>query len=270
MTTHTFKLPSGVECEVKPLIGKHQRMLTEQKNSNLSENLNEVLADVITRVGSNTNIDKQFVLGMLAIDRKKALVEVRQFTMDFEPTFVFDYDYKNRLGEKASFPFQVDLSDGFNEVPLKKWGKLKTDEGETETWIDCEYKEYAEIEKTIYITLPKSGSEVRFNLLDGHGELRGMTTPKNQRSSHTAILMRNPQYKAPTKKGGDVWIQLNLDNLPYKDIEILRATIKQVEGSIDTEFIFEHPEAEFKSAGEKDVTVDLVGQLAFFFPSQAI
>jgi hypothetical protein len=97
-----------------------------------------------------------------------------------------------------------------------------------------------------------------------------MTTTKSNRSSHTAIMMRNPQYKTTSNAGNDLWIQLNLDELPYKDVEVLRGLIKRVEGSIDSEFMFDHPEADTKSTGERDVVVDLVGQLAFFFPSQAI
>lgn len=265
MSTHIFKLPSGVECEVTYMVGKHQRLLTENSSSNSTDNLNKVLADVIIRVGSLKKIDEDFVLGMLAADRKKALVEVRQFTMDFEPTFQFNYDYKDSEGNKLQHELEVDLSEGFKSKNLMV---INDQTGDIE---EAPYKEYSEIKKEINLTLPKSGTNIVFSLLDGKGEQRGANTPKKQRSSHTAIMMRNPRELRKSEKNDNVVpIQLNLDRLPIKDIEFLRATIKEMEGSVDTEFMFEHPESDTKPLGEKDVVIDLISQMAFFFPSEAI
>ena len=260
--THKFKLPSGVECEVSPLLGKHQRWLTEQSSVDIASNLNRVLADVLVRVGTETKIDEKFVLNMLALDRKLALLEVRQFTLDFPKLFEFNYDYKTRDGEKATEPFDVDISEGFKVVPLKVI--------EGDNIKEAPYTEYSEIEKEVNLILPKTKQKVKFRLLDGVGESVGAHTPKKKRSSHTAIYMRIPQVESTSKKGNPVWHKLDLDNLPISDIEYLRATIKELEGSVDTEFMFEHPEAEYKSSEEKDVVVDLITQIAFFFPSEAI
>lgn len=263
MNTHVFKLTSGPECEVKSLIGKHQRLLTEKSKATDTDNLNKVLADVIVRIGSKSDINTDFVTSMTSSDRKKALVEVRQFTMDFEELFEFNYDYKDSNGTKQQYPLEVNLSDGF---PMKKLTVIK--DGIPQ---DADYEEYDQIEKDIKLTLPKSGLNIVFSLLDGIGEQRGSKTSKNNRSSHTAILMRNPRELRVSEKSGEIIpIQLNLDNLPFKDIEYLRATIKEIEGAVDTEFMFEHPESETKPLGQKDVVIDLISQMAFFFPSEAI
>lgn len=262
MNTHIFKLPSGVECEVKEMTGKHQRILTEQKSKKLGENLNELLADVIVRVGTNKSIDLAFVKEMLACDRKKALTEVRQFTMDFDPVFKFTYDYTDQLGTKQKHPLEIDLSEGFPTTTLK------VDDGKGNL-VDAAYKEYDEIQRDIKVKLPRSGKEVVYNLLDGRGEQVGVNTSKNSRSSHTAILMRSPREFHKTANDS-VPVQLNLDNLSIKDLEFLRSHIKEREGQVDTEIMFEHPEAETKPASEKEVVVDVLGVLAFFFPSEAI
>lgn len=261
--THVFRLPTGVECEVKELTGKHQRILTEQKNKKMGENLNELLADVIVRVGSKKNIDLNFVKTLLACDRKKILCEVRQFTMDFDPVFKFTYDYVSVADNaKKQHELEIDLSENFPAKPLMvegEDGKLKI----------ADYEEYDEIERKVVFKLPKSGKEITWSLLDGAGEAIGMNTAKADRSSHTAIKMRNPVEMVKTEND-TVPVQLNLDNLGLKDIEALRGNIKSIEGNVDTEIFFTHPEAELKPKNEKDVIVDVLSVLAFFFPSEAI
>jgi len=262
MKTHVFKLPSGVECEVKELMGKHQRMLTEHTNKNLSENLNDVLVDIIVRVGSKKNIDREFVLSMLSADRKKILVEVRQFTMDFEPTFEFVYEYLDSNGKHQEEELSIDISEGFPTKPLMVI--------DNDGVVEASYEEYDQIKREIELELPRSKDKIKFSLLDGKGERHAMTVAKSKRSSHTSIEMRNPRIlKKSTKEGGDdIWIQANLDTFSFKDISYLRATIKEVEGAVDTEVMIEHPDAENRE--DKEVTVDLVSVLAFFFPSEAI
>jgi len=84
--------------------------------------------------------------------------------------------------------------------------------------------------------------------------------------------MRNAQvWKEPKKDGGTgTWVQANLDAMGWKDIEYLRSTIKEVEGSVDTEIKFKHPNADNLPDHKKFVVIDLLGEVSFFFPSGAI
>jgi len=255
--THKFKLPSGVECEVQELKGKHQRILTEQSNETHSSKLDKILADLIVSIGDRGNVDVAFVQKMLASDRKKSLVEARQFTMDFETSFDFTYDYVDANGKKQDYPLHIELDEGFPTKPLMVIDEEKG-------MIEAAYENYDDIQRAIKITLP-SGTEVEFDLLDGKGEELAMKTKKAARSSHTALTMRRPRYYSDGTP-----IQLNLDNLSYRDIEALRKAIKELEGQVDTEIMFEHPESELKSPNEKDVVLDVLGVIAFFFPSEAI
>ncbi len=259
--THVFKLTSGVECEVREMTGKHQRILTEQKNKKIGENLNEVIEDVLVRVGSVTTIDSKFVENLLASDRKKILTECRQFTMDFDPEFKFTYDYIAKDKSKQKFELAIDLKDGFPSRNL-----MVEQEGEL---VEASYSEYSEINKKVTLVLPKSGKQIQWTILDGLGEMTGAATSKAERSSHTALKMRNPVELVKTDAGFTP-IQINLDTLSFKDIEAIRSSIKKIEGNVDTEIQFEHPEAELKPASEKMVTVDVLSVLAFFFPSEAI
>lgn len=255
MNTHTFKLPSGVEMEVKEMTGKHQRILTEQKNKKLGENLEIMLADLVVRVGSKTDITPEFIRKMLSCDRKKALTEVRQFSNDFDPKFEFAYEYEAD-GRKLKHDLSIDLVEGFPFKPVLVSNEL----GEL---IPAHYSEYSEIEKYRFITLPKSGKKVRYNLLDGDGETLGMHTNEKDRSSHTPLKMCYPCEMIKTDKD-ETPVSLDLDRLAIKDIEFLRKAIKTVNGQVDTEIMFYVPEK------PNPVTIDVLGVMAFFFPSEAI
>lgn len=263
MSTHTFQLPSGPECEVKPLLAKHQRIITEQSKEGVTSNLDKVLVDTIVRIGSETNITEDFIQSLLAVDRKMILIELRQFSLGFPKMFEFNFEYKDQDGAKIVHPFDVDISEGFNVQPLR----IPDGQGGV---LERPYKEYSELVKTVDLILPDSKKKVQFTMLDGKGEQIGANTKRKDRSSHTPIQMRRPKYEGETKSGNPIMINLDLDNLTLNDIEYLRKSIKEVEGTVDTEFMFEHPEAEYKGPNEKDVVVDLITQVAFFFPSQAI
>lgn len=268
--THVFTLPSGVECEVEELTGKQQRILTEQNGKPHTEKLAEMLASVLVRVGTSFRPDVKFVQEeMLACDIKFALTEVRQFSLDFEPSFSFMHTYKDVEGNKQEVEIEEDIPEG--RFPITTVKKLVTPEGGGEPeLVDANYTEYADIEKNITVTLPKSGKKVRFTMLDGKGTTIGSKTKKNERSSHTTIMMRRPVYFEESGKGNEVPIQLNLDSLPLKDIEFLRGEIKKYEGQVDTEIMVERPDSDTRPANEKDMIVDVLSVVSFFFPSEAI
>ena len=135
------------------------------------------------------------------------------------------------------------------------------------------YKEqatsYAAINKKVELVLNKTGKKVQFTMLDGFGEKVGISTKKDERSSHTALMMRN-QVEFRKTANDIVPIKINLDSLPLSDIEQLRSAVKEHEGKVPTEIRFEHPESELKPPHEKYVVIDLLAQMAFFFPSEAI
>jgi len=270
-STHKFILPSGVEAEVKELGGKHQRMLTEQKQKTFNEKLDDVLKDILIRVGSvkGKDIDDNFILSLLSADKKKCLVEARQFSMDWEDAFDFTWEYENLKGANVKHELSCDLKEAFDVKPYQTLEQAK--DGSI-SFKEAKYSEYADIVKRFEFTLPKSKKQLRVTLLDGKGELKGATTKKADRSSHTALLMRNPSFME--KKTKDIVpMQLtagDLDDMNLKDLGFIRKIIKELEGRVDTELMFEHPEAKFLPQKEKNQVVDLLGEMAFFFPSEAI
>lgn len=255
MSTYKFNLPSGVECEVAYLTGLHQRLLNQQlKGETHNDRLNNILVDIIKRVGNVRVITKEFVENMLTPDRRTCLVMARQYTHDFEELFKFKYSYTSVVDEsQKEYELEIPLNaDGM--FPIKAMTK--------------QYAEYSEIERTRTILLERSKKTVTFNLLDGLSEKIGASTKKDQISSHTPLEMRRVTY---LHENGTP-IKVNFDQLHVKDLETLRLAIKAEEGSIDTELQFKHPEWETGQVpAEKEyITIDLLGTTAFFFPSGAI
>jgi hypothetical protein len=250
--THVITLPSGVECEHTELTGKEQRLLTEQKGKKMGEQLNDVILSIVKRLGDNHSITEQTIKDLLSEDRKAILWNARRVSVDGDK-FQFKWDYVDTQKKQQKKDMEVDLVDeSFGWKPYKQ-----------------QVTDYSQLEKKVELTLKKTGKLVRFSLLDGNGEVIGAATKKDERSSHTAILMRNPVefMKGATET---IPVRLNLDNLPLTDIEQLREAIKEHEGKVPTEIRFEHPDIEHKPQHEKYVVVDLLSQLAFFFPSEAI
>jgi hypothetical protein len=247
---HEFKVPSGLTCKVKDLTAGHQEDLTKGGSVNLDAKLNALLKDVIIEFGGKSNLSDEDVLDILSADRKKILFELRQYSLDFDPNFKFTYKYTEG-GEKKEIEQEVDLSDGLPERPFYK------------TW---ETFEEMKGDKVVEVVLPKSEQRVKFKLLDGRGTMLGSAIKKADLNVNSGIVARSPQvFHKLDGDGKELWLKLDPRKLSLKDVEFLRRSIKDHEGQVDTELMFENP-----VQGEQDVVVDMLGQVAFFFPSEAI
>jgi len=262
----TVKLLSGVECTFKPLIGKHQRILTENEGKNFKKNINEVLADSVTEIGGILNPDAKFFEDtILHYDKKSLLVAIRMHSLDDDPDFHFDYTYeedgqKKVLSQDLQIVHDVEIED---EDGVKVITKMP---GCPSKPYHKPWTTYAEIisDRFVFIELPKSKIKVRFDLLNGAGTKELDTKSKKQKSSHTMIELHHPVYFTKSSDKKDIPVSLDLDNLEWKDIEFLRGEIKRHEGSIDTEVMITHP------VTDQPIIIDIIQQPTFFFPSGAI
>jgi hypothetical protein len=264
--THVFKLTSGVECEVTELGGRQQRLLTEQGSKSHTEKLNEMLASIVVRVGSKTEITPSFIESMLSGDKKKILVEARQFSLGFQKQFELLYPYVDSNGVKQEETLNIPLEEGFPETSVKI---LDVDFEGKESLVPANYSEYSDVQVKYKTVLPRSKTLVELEHLTYKGEKWASSLGKKQRSSHTLIEMRFPVYFKKTEND-EVKIKLNLDDLSLQDIEHLRKVIKAMEGEVGTEVMFEHPEAAIKGEADKYVKLDVLSTVGFFFPSGAI
>jgi hypothetical protein len=261
--THTFKLLSGVEAEVEPLMGVHQRILTQRKKGQShSDRMNELLASVLVRVGTKVLRNygaeerKDFVSRMLSEDRRMALLQTRQFSLGFPEEFELMFKWTDSKNREVVDPMLIPIPGG--EFPTKP--------------MSVQYAEYSDIEREFETVLPQSGLRIKYKLSDGISENFVSNTKPDEISSHTALRMRNPRFFAPKEEGSEegTWIALDLDRTSLLDLTHLRTEIREREGKVDTEVKFEHPGWRTDEADEKFAVVDLLNTLDFFFPSGAI
>lgn len=290
---YEFKLVSGVSASVTELTGDEQRLLTEQKSS--SENRSFLmLNNLLKRVGDidltllKDDERMEFIKGMLTCDRKMALCTARQLSNDFDPIYDFNFEYDSEDPKKGkSVSTQtVDLGSGsFPFTPIKNFSmnllmdkdkkaltKLRDIEVVLKTLEPRVFNTYDEVikNKFIFAVLPKTGISIRMRMLDGVGEAIGAATRKEQKSSHTMLMMRNPCYQEKDNGPFISFSLQDLNKLPVNDLEFMRLLKKYIEGNVDTEIRFPHPEADLKGPNEKMVVVDLLTQLSFFFQSGTI
>lgn len=281
--TRVFKLPSGPEVEVDEMITKHQRLLTEQKNGTGNERLNLLVESLLIRVGSlhlNTlskEERREFVMNLASRDKREILIQIRQFTLDDDMSMSLQYKYKSKIAGDNYGKEKKELVTGSLTIESTTYKKLtgEVDESGFPIYEDINAVEYSDFNKTFIVVLPKSKQTVRFSILDGYGEKRASMLKSDNISSNSTIEIRNPVFLVDVDKDGTrlktpVWIKLDLDKQGIRDTEYLRKVISNVEGESITTVTFRHPEADILDEENQFVTIDALGETAFFFPSGVI
>jgi len=290
----TFNLVTGIPAQVTELTGLEQKLLTENKNHTPEERNILLLGSILHSVGEfdlstmSAKDREDFIRKMPSADRKKALCEARQFSNDFDPIFDFLFEYTScdPTKGKQSQLMEINLGSGsfpckpvgdFNEKMLQdKEGnpltKMRDIMASLDTMVPKVFSNYQEVLDNMYVffSVPKSKLRIRMRMLDAAGEARASATKEDQRSSHTTLIMRNVCYQTDNSTNWISFTAQDLDKLPAFDLEVMRIVRKYVEGNVDSEIQFEHPEANRLPADKKTVTVDLLSQLSFFFQSGII
>jgi hypothetical protein len=255
--THEFTLCSGLKCKIKELSGKQFRILSKKvKGETHQDRLNNVLASVIQEIGGTivhsmgAEAKKELVEGLFSNDRKHILVELRQFSLDFDPDFNFEYEfeYNNEVLKKE---LKADLSSNDGHFPVKPMATPFA-------------ALYTEAQKWVNVILPKSKVKIKFCPLDGKGEKIAAST--KDPDTNLMFTMRRCQYF--NDKG--VWISLDPERLGQKDYSFLYHTFLNTEGSVDVEMKFKHPKADELGLVGADafVVVNLLEVESFFFPKE--
>lgn len=233
MNTHTFQLPSGLECEVKELYGEISTYFSK-KNLEAGKALDLFLQNVIVRIGKQTEISPALVANMLSADRNKVMFEARQFSFDFPETYHFKY--KKR---------EIEIV--FEEVIEQK----------PYSFASAAFSSYEEVLEAarIEVFLPKTQQKVFAYLLDGKAEKKMAKVDVEEASQLTLINLRRPTH---ISEKSNTEVSIDLTKLPMKDVASLYSAIEQAEGKFD---LLYYPENEF-------LPINLLGYKDFFSPSR--
>lgn len=279
MDIHRFNLLEGFEVQVRPMDGRHQTMLTKQSQLTFPERISTVMADLVDYVGSVRRPDAKFFDNMLAGHRAKIMYEIRQFSLDFDMDFKFKLDFYNpKTKRKEPVEFDQMLEHEIEEevegeLVITKHPGLRSHpykvlvDGEYVPRVyeaDADYQAVIDIDKYIYTTLPKSGKEIRFRMLDGRGESLGAKFKKEDLSSAVLLDMRFIQEKLQLEKSVQ-WLEARHETYNIKDLTHIRTLIQKHEGRLDSETKVTNPFDE----SEQQV-LNILGSVSFFFPGGVI
>lgn len=250
METYTFKLLTGIECEIRSMRPKHQNILYPSKKSNttFAQRCNEIFQDCIVRLGSDRDVTIEKVASLLSGDRGKILIELRNFTLSaLNPEDVrrFTYTFSDESGRKTEQEFE------FPETLAEKPYPFQVEEL-------AELDEF----RSMYTQLPVSKKKVTFRLLDG--VLESQSEKNENNGINIGIEMRQPrEFKKNDDTGKPIFIKLDLNSpdLPLVDLEVLRSVMAKYEGKVDYNFTVTNP------LTKETMMFSLITVKEFFFPS---
>ena len=269
-------LPSGIYADIRSMVGANQSILTQQDLS-VEERLNRVLIDIIEEIDRlefstmNDSQKKKAVLNLLEADRKSILVNARQLSMGKPQTFELAFAWNDK-GVNKSEKIGLELLSEDNlqnciDNICKEWGHPLESVTNINRICGMATKPY----KMQFSKYPIPSGELDYEAVIGENNFRFRlmlgAMPKVKESeidSNTKILMRLPRYQ---NEAGE-WLSVtrnNLNEMPLDMLEGIRKEIETNEGAVDTVVTFDHP-----SENGKKVTVDVLGEVSFFFPSGRI
>ncbi len=216
-------LPSGTEIEIMEMTGVEEELLTNQRLIRSGDAVNQVLKNCIIRIGENQDISMKNVLDMLSGDRLFVLVKLRQVS----------------LGDEV----ELELTCPNTACRAKDQVTVNLD--------DLPVTPYRE-EREFVLTLPVSGSKVRFVHLDGHKEKRLARMQEPSISAAMMVRIVDIDGNAPSKKA--------LNEMSMRDRSALRAEMLRVDAGIDTTI-----ECDCESCGTR-IRTRLEAEPAFLFP----
>lgn len=258
--TTSFKLLTGVECTISEMDGSSQNILTRSGNTEKKiADFNELIKNHIVKLGSKTDITDNDILNLLTWDRKKILIELRQFSLGYPKKFYFKYTWTENNKMKRVENIEWDLENMFAEKPyctIAQDGSI----------IPLECKEYSEVLSKIenIFILPRSLKKASITFPTVDQERKWSKVDSKSMSSHTELQIFKPiTYEEIS--GSTTPVMIELDRLAYLDIEKIREMKNQLQGNIDTIIHLENSE----NASQK-VSLDLTAEVSFFFPSRAV
>jgi len=194
---YLFTLPSGLDCELREMTGVEEELLTNERLLKSGDAVNMVLRNCLLRLGEQTSLTMEHILGLLSGDRLFLLVKLRQVSLGDEVTVALTCP--NRVCRNSE-----QLVVNLEELPVIPYPA----------------------EREFLFPLPATGQVVKFGFLDGRKEKR-LNAIRDVDLSH-AMLIRilTIDEQPPSKK--------TLAEMSISDRQALREAMVAVDCGIDT------------------------------------
>ena len=240
--SYSFVLASGVKCTVGPLMGKHQKILSQRNSSTATD---EVIADVVKELGSLKSISSEYAKEMLSEDRKQILFYARQLSLNHPSTFEVEIVDSDGTDKPSKSIVSIDLTD----INVRPYAQT--------------FEEYDDVleNKSVLFKIDGFEPNIRFQMLDGVAEGRLSKVKRSELSVLTGIQARNPCY---IDEETGTAIKLDLERITMSMVEQIRKKIKESEGLFDLTFVVSSP------FSDKEFTVNILQEVGFLVPSRVL
>ena len=243
--TQTYKLMSGVEVEASLITGEHQEIFSKQGTK---DNKTKMLASLIKRIGSKTDISISDIKKMPVSDVTDLLIKLRLDSIGNEISFVLEWKGEKEKTFKKEHSLEISEEDFTKKEPTEK------------------FSSYDEMPEEYEVELPLCKKTVLVKrMTQGLADIKGKSVKIENVSLNTLLEWQSPRFiEVDEKTGKERLEKCDLRKLIAKDIEFLRKQIYLKEGRIDTSYTFENPIDGYSYDKQQ---VDIVNSLSFLFPS---
>lgn len=248
MRTINFYVPSGYQYEIREQNGEDEEILSNPKDMRDLMNFTKFIQAIVVKTNftSNGRLTIQDALNIPVNDRYCILFQSRIFSLG--DTVEFSYDWDN-----GKVDYEQEVSDLlFDDYSEEKRSSL-TEEDLNAKPDAIPY--YPEGKKFDFEYTLESGKRIRFHLLDGNGERRLITLPKEKQTRNSPLLCRDLELYVDGK-----WEKVqNFSIFTVRETHEIRKRVMEVDPTFEGAVDIENPET-----GEK-TRFPIITAPGFFF-----
>lgn len=246
MRTLEFYVPSGYQYEIREQNGEDEEILSNPMDMKDLMNFTKFIQAIVVKTDftQSGRLTIEDVLRIPVNDRYCILFKSRIFSLGDCVEFSYDWGEGNK----------VDYEQDVNEL-LYDYGPSTEI---TEEYLNSKPDAipfYPEGKKNEFEYSLESGKVIRFQLLDGNGEKRLITLPKDKQTRNSPLLCRNLELQVDGK-----WEKVqNFKIFSVKDTHEIRKRVSEVDPTFEGTVDIENP-----VNGDK-VRYPLIASPGFFF-----
>lgn len=245
MRTMTFFVPSGYQYEIREQNGEDEEILSNPADLRDLMNFTKFIQAIVVKTDF-TQSGKLTVEDALRIpvnDRYCILFKSRVFSLGDSVEFSYEWEKKQK----------VDYEQDVNELLFNDYSQTPTEEELNAKPDAIPY--YPDGKKTEFEINLETGKKVKFNLLDGNGERKLVSLPRDKQTRNSPLLCRNLQLEVDGK-----WeIVQNFSLFTVKETHAIRKAVAEVDPTFEGAVDIENP-----STGET-VRYPIITAPGFFF-----
>lgn len=245
MRTMTFFVPSGYQYEIREQNGEDEEILSNPADLKDLMNFTKFIQAIVVKTDftQSGRLTVEDALRIPVNDRYCILFKSRIFSLGDSVEFSYEWEKKQK----------VDYEQDINELLFNDYSQTPTEEELNAKPDAIPY--YPDGKKTEFEITLETGKRIKFNLLDGNGERKLVSLPREKQTRNSPLLCRNLQLEVEGK-----WETVqNFSLFTVKETHAIRKAVLEVDPTFEGAVDIENP-----STGET-VRYPIITAPGFFF-----